>query len=132
MLPNHDRQGEAAGAAVERMMQGIFVGHHERTGAALFLSLAQENGTRVQRKPADEHWDYADVKKCRGIPWKLKGEELAPAASPEATVAVPRIGMALGPRWRYILKQDVVKYGITDGCTACAQGNGGLATKVPT
>ena len=30
------REGRVAGDA-ERMMDGIFVGHHERTGASLFL-----------------------------------------------------------------------------------------------
>ena len=51
------REGRVAGDA-ERMMDGIFVGHHERTGASLFLS---ERGllrgiTRVQRKTADQQW----------------------------------------------------------------------------
>ena len=39
----------------ERMMDGIFVGHHERTGASLFLSeRGLLRGTRVQRKTADQ------------------------------------------------------------------------------
>ena len=44
------REGRVAGDA-ERMMDGIFVGHHERTGASLFLSeRGLLRGTRVQRK----------------------------------------------------------------------------------
>ena len=40
------------------MMDGIFVGHHERTGASLFLSeRGLLRGTRVQRKTADQQWD---------------------------------------------------------------------------
>ena len=50
------REGRVAGDA-ERMMDGIFVGHHERTGASLFLShRGLLRGTRVQRKTADEQW----------------------------------------------------------------------------
>ena len=41
----------------ERMMDDIFVGHHERTGASLFLSeRGLLRGTRVQRKTADQQW----------------------------------------------------------------------------
>ena len=51
------REGRVAGDA-ERMMDGIFVGHHERTGASLFLSeRGLLRGTRVQRKTADQQWD---------------------------------------------------------------------------
>ena len=42
------REGHVAGDA-ERMMDGIFVGHHERIGASLFLSeRGLSRGTRVQ------------------------------------------------------------------------------------
>ena len=51
------REGRVAGDA-ERMMDGIFVGLHERTGASLFLSeRGLLRGTRVQRKTADQQWD---------------------------------------------------------------------------
>ena len=57
LLVTARREGRVAGDA-ERMMDGIFVAHHERTGASLFLS---ERGllrcTRVQRKTADKQWD---------------------------------------------------------------------------
>ena len=59
------REGRVAGDA-ERMMDGIFVGHHERTGASLFLS---ERGflrdTRVRRETADQQWDNEFIRKCR-------------------------------------------------------------------
>ena len=51
-------------------MDGIFVGHLERTGASLFLSeRGLLRGTRVQRKTADQQWDNEFVRKCRGVPW---------------------------------------------------------------
>ena len=44
-------------------MDGIFVGHHERTGASLFLSeRGLLRGTRVQRKTADQHWEEPEVR----------------------------------------------------------------------
>ena len=44
------REGRVAGDA-ERMMDGIFVGHHERTCASLFFSeRGLLRGTRVQRE----------------------------------------------------------------------------------
>ena len=50
------REGRVAGDA-ERMMDGIFVGHHQRTGVSLFLSDGGLlRGTRVQRKTADHQW----------------------------------------------------------------------------
>ena len=62
---------------MRRVMDGIFVGHHERTGASLFLSeRGLLRGTRVQRKTADQQWDNEFIRKCRGVPWMLIGEEL--------------------------------------------------------
>ena len=104
----------------ERMVDGVFVRHYERTGASLFLSeRGLLRGTRVQRKTADQQWDNEHIRKCRGVPWMLSGEE--PAARPppvpavvmlesEALVRTPQV------RRRYILKQDVARYGPTPGC----------------
>ena len=71
----HDAKRRVAGDA-ERMMDGIFVGHHERTGASLFLSeRLLSRGTRVQRKTVDQQWDNEFVRKRPGVPWMLTGEE---------------------------------------------------------
>ena len=57
-------------------MDGIFVGHHERTSTSLFLSeRGMLRGTRVQRKTADQLWDNECIRKCRGVPWMLIREE---------------------------------------------------------
>ena len=114
------REGRVAGDA-ERMMDGIFVGHHERTGASLFPSeRGLLRGTGVQRKTADQQWDNEFTRKCRGVPWMLIGEEpeVRPVPAivmpfPEAIVRTPQ------QRRRYILKQDVARYGPTPGCEAC-------------
>ena len=113
------RECRVAGDA-ERMMDGIFVGHHERTGASLFLSEhGLLRGTRVQRKTADQQWDNEFIRKCRGVPWMLIGAQRPPPmpavvmAIPEAIVRTPQ------QRRKYILKQDVAQYRPTPGCEAC-------------
>ena len=63
------REGRVAGDA-QRTMDGIFVGHHERAGASLFLSeRGLLRGTRVQRKTEDQQSDDEFIRRCRGVPW---------------------------------------------------------------
>ena len=82
------REGRVAGDA-ERMMDGIFVRHHERTGASLFHSeRGLWRGTRVQRKTADQQLDNEFVRKCRGVPWMLTGEVPEPEVRPPPVPAV--------------------------------------------
>ena len=104
-------------------MDGIFVGHHERTGASLFLSeRGLLRGTRVQRKTADQQWDIEFIRRCRGVPWMLIGEELEVRPPPMPAVVMPipeAIVRTPQQRRRYILKQDVARYGPTLECEAC-------------
>ena len=116
------REGRAASDA-ERMTDGMFVGHHERTGASLFLSdRGLLRGTRVQRKTADQQWDNEFIRRCQGVPWVLSGEE--PEVRPPTALAVVMLApesIVRTPqqRRRYILKQDVARYGPTPRCEAC-------------
>ena len=74
----------------ERLMDGIFVGHHERTGASLFFSeRGFLRGPRVQRKTADQQWDNEFVRKCRGVLWILIWEELEVSPPPVPAVVMP-------------------------------------------
>ena len=83
------REGRMAGDA-ERMIDGIFVGHHARTGESLFLSeRGLLRGTRVQRKTTKRQWDNDFIRKCRGVPWMLIGEEPEVRPPPVAAVVVP-------------------------------------------
>ena len=104
------REGRGAGDA-ERMMDGIFVGHHERTGTSLFLSeRGLLRGTRVQRKTADQQWDNEFIRRCRGVPWMLVGEEPEVRPPPMPAVVMPfpeAIIITPQQRRRYVLKQDV-------------------------
>ena len=73
-------------------MGGIFVGHHERTGVSLFLSeRGLLRGTRVQRKTADQPWDNEFVRKCRGVPWMLIGEDPEVRPPPVPAVVMPAL-----------------------------------------
>ena len=110
-------------------MDGTFVGHHERTSASCFLSeRGLQRGTRVQRKTADQQWDNEFIRKCRGVPWMLIGEEpeLSPPPVPAVMMPIPEaIVRTPQQRRRYILKQDVARYGPTpefEACTTLAAG----------
>ena len=119
------RHGAKDAWQAERMMDGIFVGHHERTSASLFLSeRGLVRGTRVQRKTADQQLDNEFIRKCRGVPWMLTGREPEPEARPPPVPAgvmpAPEAVVRAPQQWRtYILKQDVARYGPTPGCEAC-------------
>ena len=116
------REGRVVSDA-ERMMDGIFVGHHERTGASLFLSeRGLLRGTRVQRKTADQQWDNEFIRRCRGVPWMLIGEEPEVRPPPVPALMMPILEAIVRTpqqRRRCILKQDVARYGLTPECEAC-------------
>ena len=70
------REGRVTGDA-ERMMDGICVGHRDRTGASLFLSeYGWLRGTSVQTKTADQQWDNEFIRKSRGGRGCLLGKSL--------------------------------------------------------
>ena len=116
-------EGRVASDA-ERMMDGIFIGHHERTGALLFLSeCGMMRGVRVQRKTTDHQWDNEFIQKCRGVPWMRIGDEpeVRPPPVPTVMMAFPEaIVRTPQQRRRYIRKQDVARYRPTPECEACA------------
>ena len=118
-LPVAGRREGRVAAHAERLMDGIFVGHHERTGASLFFSeRGFLRGPRVQRKTADQQWDNEFVRKCRGVLWILIWEELEVSPPPVPAVVMPApeaIVRTPQERRRYMLKQGVARYGPTPG-----------------
>ena len=104
-------------------MDGIFVGHHERAGVSLFLSeRGLLRGTRVQLKTTDQQGDNEFIRRRRGVPWMLIGEEPEMRPPPMPAVVMPTseaIVRTPQHRRRYILKQDVARYGPTPECEAC-------------
>ena len=119
----------------------IYVGRHERSGAAIFLTPdGVQRGTRIARMMEHERWDRVFFATCAGVPWQLRPDQrnlarpVVPAAEADQGVAlvivmpaVPKIG-----RRRYVTKRDLVKSENTDECQACTQLASGMPNaKVP-
>ena len=125
----------------QRLLRGVYVGHHERSGAAIFLTPdGVKRGTKIARMMEHERWDRVFSATCVGVPWQLKRGQrnlvkpVVPEAEAEQGVA-PVIMMPAVPkvdRRRYVTKRDLVKYGYTDECQACTQLASGMHNaKVP-
>ena len=125
----------------QRLLRGVYVGHHERSGAAIFLTPdGVKRGTRIARMMEHERWDRVFSASCVGVPWQLRPDQrnlvrlVVPEAEAEQGVA-PVIVMPVVPRVdrrRYVTKRDLVKYGYTDECQACTQLASGMHNaKVP-
>ena len=58
------------------MLRGVYVGHHERFGAAFFLTPdAVKRGTRIARMLEHERCDRVFSATCIGVPWQLRPEQ---------------------------------------------------------
>ena len=89
-------------------MNGIFVGHHERTDASVFLSESVLlRGTRVQRKTADQQWDSEFIRKCPGVQWMLIAEEaeVRPPPVPAVVMPAPEARVRTSGREQRVTKQ---------------------------
>ena len=119
----------------QRLLRGVYVGHHERSGVASFLTPdGVKRGTRIARMFEHERWDRGF--QCI-VCWSSLAVEARPTESGEtfvleaeadqgvalviAMAAVPRVD-----RRRYVTKKDLVKYGYTDECQACTQLASGM------
>ena len=123
-----------------RMKDGIFVGHHERTGTHIFLTPnGVQRGVGLHRLPEDRRWDADYLRTCKGLPWEVRpgrrevdqptfGEEEQSRMAP-IPVAVPPVQPTV--RKMYVLKSDIERYGETQGCQGCAQIFLGGKTNVP-
>ena len=114
-----------------RMLEGLYVGHHERTSGLLILT---ENGLiagkTFMRVPADRRWAThrgaeGGAGEVRGLPWDPKldaaGTRVPTIAEGEERMVpiVAQVVVAPQQRDRYVLKADIEKYGATDGCPGC-------------
>ena len=96
------------------MLRGVYVGHHERSGAAIFLTPdGVKRGTRIARMMEHERWDRVFSASCVGAPWQLRPDQrnlarpVVPEAEAEQGVA-PVIVMPVAPRVdrrRYVTKR---------------------------
>ena len=90
----------------QRLLRGVYVGHHERSGAGIARML--EHG----------RWDRVFSAAYVGVPWQLRPDErnLARLVVPEAEAdqgVAPVIVMPAVPkvdRRRYVTKRDLVKF----------------------
>ena len=124
-----------------RMLRGIYVGHHERSGAAIFLTPdGVKRGTRIAIMSEHERWDRVFSVTCVGVPWQSRPDQrnlarpVAPVAEADQGVALVIVMPAVPKtdRRRYVTKKDLVKYGYTDECQACTQLASGMHNaKVP-
>ena len=121
-----------------RSIRGVYVGHHERTGASLFLTPeGMIRGTGVHKILEVDRWNDTFLKTVKGLPWKPKTDVRAlpnPAyADGEGPPAAPMpIVMTLPPvkeRKMYVRRSDLDKYGGTEDCQACMELSSGIKTK---
>ena len=59
----------------ERMLCGVYVGHHERSGAAILLTPDGVKRGTIARMMEHERWDRVFSVKCIGVPWQLRQDQ---------------------------------------------------------
>ena len=60
----------------QRLLRGVHVGHHERSGAAIFLTPdGVKRGTRIARTREHERWDRVFSASCDRVPWQLRPDQ---------------------------------------------------------
>ena len=123
--------GEDGGSSyASRMMEGRYVGHHDRTGAVLAMTpQGVFRGKSFSRLAASDAWDAEGIETLCGVPWSMVDKQVklsrkvtsgpegaGPPLEPRAPVdRAPE----LEPRRRYVLSADVEKFGATPGCPGC-------------
>ena len=88
----------------QRLLRGVHVGHHERSGAAILLTPdGVKRGTRIARMMEHERWDRVFSATCVGVPGQLRPNQrnlvrpVVPEAEADQGVA-PVIVMPAVPR----------------------------------
>ena len=115
----------------QSMLCGVYVGHPDRSGAAIFLTPdGVKRRTRIARVLEHDRWDRVFSVTYIGVPWQLRPEQrnlarlVVPVPEADQGVA-PAIVMPAVPetdRRRYVTKRD----GHTDECQACTQLASGM------
>ena len=112
-----------------RMTQGIFVGHHDRTGAVLCIT---KNGVvRRQswtRQTLGDAWESTNWEGLCGTPWQMVTPELKltkkVTTDKEAGPLLPRIVVERAPEVEpgrfHVFSADIEAHGHTGGCPGCA------------
>ena len=131
---------ECVSSFTNRMTQGIFVGHHDRTGAVLcIIKNGVVRGKSWTRQTLSDAWESTNWKGLCGTPWQMVAQELkltkkVTADEEGAGPPLPRIVVERAPeaepRRFYVLSADIEAHGHTVGCPGCAAlASHGKATK---
>ena len=109
-----------------RMTQGIFVGHHDRTGAVLCITKnGVVRGRSWTRQTLSDAWESTNWEGLCGTPWQMVASELkltkkVTADKEGAGPPLPRIVVErapeVEPRRFYVLSADIDAHGHTGGC----------------
>ena len=113
-----------------RMTQGIFVGHYDRTGAALCITKnGIVQGKSWTRQTLSDAWDATHWDGFCGTPWEMVAPELklakkVTADKEGAGPPLPRIVVErtpeVEPRRFYVLSAYIEAHGHRGGCLGCA------------
>ena len=108
------------------MTQGIFIGHHDRTGAVLcIIQNGVVRGISWTRQTLSDAWQSTKWEGLCGIPWQMGSPELK--LTKKVTVdkegsgpPLPRIVVErapeVEPRRFHVLSADIAAHGHTRGC----------------
>ena len=121
-----------------RMLDGVFVGHHERTGASLFITPnGVARGMGIHQTTPERRYDAKFLETCKGVPWALKPAQVTmdvPVGDASSVPTEEPMVVSLPvPKTRkmYVLKSDVEKFGGTDACQGCVSVNFKGSATVP-
>ena len=113
-----------------RMTPGIFVGHHDRTGAVLCITKnGVVRGISWTRQTLSDAWESTNWEGLCGTPWRMVAPELkltkkVTADRERAGPPLPRIVVERAPdveqRRFCVLSTDIEAPGHTGGCPGCA------------
>ena len=123
-----------------RMTQGIFVGHHDRTGVVLCITKnGVVRGKSWTRQTLSDAWESTNLEGLCGTPWQMVAPDLkltkkVTADKEGAGPPLPRIVVErapeVEPRRFYVLFAEIEAHGHTGGCPGCAAlASHGKATK---
>ena len=129
--------GDGVGSLASRLIQGILVGHPDRTGAVLCNTKnGVVRGKSWTRQTLSDAWESANWESLRGTPWHMVAPDLILTkvkAHKEGTGPLCQ-GLWLKERQRlnptrfYVSSADI-EAGHTEGCPGCAAlASNGTAT----
>ena len=97
---------------------GRYLGHHARTGSILIITTdAVVNVAGIRRINEESRWNVHSWNALRGLLGyhRNRSRSYRGYSSPRTQI----IHLSLAPHRRYFTREDLRKYGVTIGCSAC-------------